>query len=147
MSAVPSYTVDVNETMTISSETSEDEISDSDDVYGLTSENEAFVPSIGENLRNSTFNTAFSLGVSVEVHGRDDLSDFESNDDVKYNPSSEGSSTNEGEVSLDGNNGLFPIAVRVVESENRDNWGFFPQNQNTVIKAHSNEVPWTFMSD
>lgn len=28
-------------------------------------------------------------------------------------------------VALDGNNGLFPIAFAVVESENRDSWGFF----------------------
>ncbi|KAA8537000.1 hypothetical protein F0562_029478 [Nyssa sinensis] len=50
-------------------------------------------------------------------------------------------------MSLDGNNGLFLIAMGVVESENRDSWGFFLQNLNTVIGAHSSEVPWTFMSD
>ncbi|KAA8517877.1 hypothetical protein F0562_015334 [Nyssa sinensis] len=233
MSAVPCHTVDVNETVTISSQTGEDEISDNDDFYGLTSEDEAFVPSVGENLRNSTFNIAFSSSVNVKVHGGDDLSNFESNDDAEYNPSSEGSGIDEGEgkgkstskvfeynlygkeyhakegdkivlksrqlfenvdkfkevlrdytiqqgcsiirdknekarvtahcvdssyiwrihvsllldVSLNGNNGLFPIAMGVVESENTDNWEFFLQNLNTVIGAHSSEVPWTFMSD
>ncbi|KAA8525879.1 hypothetical protein F0562_007734 [Nyssa sinensis] len=141
MSAVPCHTIDVNETVTISSQTSEDEISDSDDVYGLTSEDEAFVPSVGENLRNFTFNTATSPTVNVEVHSGGDLSDFESNDDAEYNPNSNDNSTDEGEVSLDGNNGLFSIAVEVVESENRDSWGFFLQNLNTVIGAHSSEVP------
>ncbi|KAA8538874.1 hypothetical protein F0562_025566 [Nyssa sinensis] len=339
MSAVPCHTVHVSETVTVSSQSSEDEISfsDSDDVYGLTSEDEACVPSVGENLRKSTCNTAASP--SVEVHGGDDFSNFESNDDVEYNPSSDDNSTDEGEgcsiireknekarvtahcadssymwrihasplpdgvtymiktykgehtcvrlqsnsnansswiakklgeairtnpnikvdamqtylqqtygieasrmqlyrakrrafdeiegkhgssytmlpmyaseirrtnpgslvkiecqkpsllmnplfkrifiafealfkgfkagcrpfigidgchlkgpyggvllaaVSLDGNNGLFPIAVGVVESENRDSWGFFLQNLNTVIGAHSSEVSWTFMSD
>ncbi|KAA8544217.1 hypothetical protein F0562_022229 [Nyssa sinensis] len=319
MSAVPCYTVDVNVTVTISSQTGEDEICDSDDFYRLTSEDEAFVPSVDENLRNSTFNTIANPSVNVEIHGGDDLSDFESNDDAEYNPSSESSNTNEGEgkgkftsrvfeynlygneyharegdkialklgqlfenmdklrevlrdynmrqgcniirdknekarvtahcansscmwrihtsslpdgvtymiktykgdhtcmrlqsnsnvnsswitkklgetiktnpemkvdamqtylqktygietrkmqwpfiridgchlkgpyggvllatVSLDGNNGLIPITVEVVESENRDNWRFFLQNLNTVIGAHSSEVPWTFMSD
>ncbi|KAA8543946.1 hypothetical protein F0562_021877 [Nyssa sinensis] len=71
--------------------------SDSDDIYGLTSEDEAFVPSVGENLRKSTCNTAASLSVNVEVHGGDDFSDFESNDDAEYSPSSDDSSTNEGE--------------------------------------------------
>ncbi|KAA8531701.1 hypothetical protein F0562_006582 [Nyssa sinensis] len=95
MSAVPCHIVDVNEIVTISSQTSEDEISDSDDVYGLTSKDEAFVPSIGENLRNSTFNNAVSPSVNVEVHGGDDLSDFKFDDDAEYNPSSESSSTDE----------------------------------------------------
>ncbi|KAA8541155.1 hypothetical protein F0562_025099 [Nyssa sinensis] len=134
MTAVPSHIADVNEVVTISSQTSEDEISDNDDVYGLTSEDEAFVPLIGENLRNFTFNTTFSPIVNLEVHDRDALSYFESNDDVEYNLSSEGNNTDEGEgldgchlkgpydgvllaaVSLDGNNGLFSIDVRVVES-------------------------------
>ncbi|KAA8515237.1 hypothetical protein F0562_018533 [Nyssa sinensis] len=176
MSTILSHTIDVNKTVTISSQTGEDEISDGDDVYGLTSEDEAFVPSVIENLRNSKFNTTFSPGVNVEVQGENDLSDFESNNDVEYNPSSEGSSTDEGEgkgkstsrgsklgcrpfigidgchlkgphggvlldvVSLDENNGLFLVAVGVVESENRDRWRFFLQNLNTVIGAHSNEV-------
>ncbi|KAA8515217.1 hypothetical protein F0562_018396 [Nyssa sinensis] len=78
--------------LTISSQTS-----DSDDVYGLTFEDEAFVLSVGESLRNSTFNTTFSLSMNVEVHGGEDLSDNESNDDAEYNPSSKGSSTDEGE--------------------------------------------------
>ncbi|KAA8531001.1 hypothetical protein F0562_005709 [Nyssa sinensis] len=99
MSAVPCHTVDVSETVTVSSQSSEDEIniSDNDDVYGLTTEDEAFVPSVNENLRKSTCNTAASPSVNVEVHGEDDLSDFDSNDDAEYNPSSVDSSINEGE--------------------------------------------------
>ncbi|KAA8549022.1 hypothetical protein F0562_000706 [Nyssa sinensis] len=89
-SAIPCHTVDVNETVTISSHSSEYEIRDSDDVYGLTFEDKAFVPSLCENLKNSTFNIVASPSVNVEVHDGDDLSDFESNDDAEYNPSSEG---------------------------------------------------------
>ncbi|KAA8541320.1 hypothetical protein F0562_025283 [Nyssa sinensis] len=59
--------------------------------------NEAFVPSVGENLRKSTFNTAASPSVNVEVHGGDDLSDFDSND-AEYNPSSDDNSTDEGQL-------------------------------------------------
>ncbi|KAA8550060.1 hypothetical protein F0562_001744 [Nyssa sinensis] len=90
---------DVSEIVTVTSQSSEDEISvsDSDDVYRLTYEDEAFVPSVGKNLRKSTFNTAASLSVNVEVHGGDDLSDFESNDDAEYNLSSDDNSTEEGE--------------------------------------------------
>ncbi|KAA8524887.1 hypothetical protein F0562_011310 [Nyssa sinensis] len=70
MSVVPCHTVDVSETVTVSSQSSKDEInfSDGDDVYGLTSEDEAFVPSVGENLRKSTCNTATSPSVNVKVH-------------------------------------------------------------------------------
>ncbi|KAA8518337.1 hypothetical protein F0562_015780 [Nyssa sinensis] len=95
MSAVLCHIVDVSETITVSSQSSEDEISisDSDDVYGLTFEDEAFVPLVGENLRKSTFNTAVSPSVNVEVHGGDDLSNFDSNDDVEYNPSSNDNNT------------------------------------------------------
>ncbi|KAA8536051.1 hypothetical protein F0562_028529 [Nyssa sinensis] len=90
---------DSNDRMIVSSDldVSKIPVSDSDDVYGLTSEDETFVPSVGENLRNSTFNTVASPSVNVEVHGGDDLSDFESNDDAEYNPSSDDSSTDEGE--------------------------------------------------
>ncbi|KAA8541876.1 hypothetical protein F0562_023028 [Nyssa sinensis] len=66
--AVPCHTVHVSETVTVSSQSSEDEISfsDSDDVYGLTSEDEACVPSVGENLRKSTCNTAASPSVETD---------------------------------------------------------------------------------
>ncbi|KAA8537866.1 hypothetical protein F0562_027554 [Nyssa sinensis] len=99
MSAVPCHTVHASETVTISSQSNEDKISfsDSDDVYGLTCQDEAFVPSIGENLRKSTCNTVASPSVNVEVHGGDDFSDFESNDNAEYNPSSDDSKTDEGE--------------------------------------------------
>ncbi|KAA8547102.1 hypothetical protein F0562_003531 [Nyssa sinensis] len=98
-SAVPCHTIDVSEIVTVSSQSSEDEIniSDTDDVYGLTSEDEALVPSVGKNLRKSTFNTAVSPNVNVEVHGENDLSDFDSNDDAEYNPSLDDNSTDEGE--------------------------------------------------
>ncbi|KAA8524279.1 hypothetical protein F0562_010702 [Nyssa sinensis] len=99
MSVVPCHIVDVSETVTVSSQSSEDEISisDSDDIYGLIYEDEAFVPSVGENLRKSTCNTAASPSVNVEIHGGDDFSDFDSNDDVEYNPSSDDSNIDEGE--------------------------------------------------
>ncbi|KAA8517898.1 hypothetical protein F0562_015372 [Nyssa sinensis] len=97
MNAVPCHTIDVNETVTISSQTSEDEISDSDDVYGLTFDDEAFVALVDENLRSSTFNTVASPSANVKVHDGDDLSDFKSNDDAEYNPSSDDNNTDEGE--------------------------------------------------
>ncbi|KAA8537001.1 hypothetical protein F0562_029479 [Nyssa sinensis] len=99
MSAVLCHTVDVSETVTVSSQSSEDEISisDSDDVYGLTSEDEAFVPSVGENLSKSTCNTTTSPSVNVEVHGGDDFSYFDSNDDDEYNPSLDDNSIDKGE--------------------------------------------------
>ncbi|KAI8527005.1 hypothetical protein RHMOL_Rhmol12G0043000 [Rhododendron molle] len=50
-------------------------------------------------------------------------------------------------VALDGNNGLFPIAVGVVESEGRDSWAFFIDHLHTVIGAGTHARAWTFMSD
>ncbi|KAA8517011.1 hypothetical protein F0562_017171 [Nyssa sinensis] len=100
MSAVPCHTVNFSETVIVSSQSSEDKISisDSNDAYGLTSEYEAFifVPLVGENLKKSTFNIVVSSSMNVEVHGRDDLSDFEFNDDAEYNPSSDDNSNDEG---------------------------------------------------
>ncbi|KAH7865138.1 hypothetical protein Vadar_002763 [Vaccinium darrowii] len=50
-------------------------------------------------------------------------------------------------TALDGNNGLFPIAVGVVESEGRDSWTFFIDHLHTVIGAGNQSRAWTFMSD
>ncbi|GFS38465.1 hypothetical protein Acr_00g0057620 [Actinidia rufa] len=36
-------------------------------------------------------------------------------------------------IALDGNNGLFPLAVAVVECENKDSWGFFIEYLRTII--------------
>ncbi|XP_028098382.1 uncharacterized protein LOC114298077 [Camellia sinensis] len=45
-------------------------------------------------------------------------------------------------VALDGNNGLFPLALAIVEGECKDNWFFFLHNLRTII-----ERPWTIMSN
>lgn len=50
-------------------------------------------------------------------------------------------------IALDWNNGLFPIAVGVVESEGRDSWAFFIDHLHTVIGAGTHARAWTFMSD
>ena len=49
-------------------------------------------------------------------------------------------------IALDGNNGLFPIAVGVVEIEGRVSWGFFIDNLHTLI-GDSRARPLTFMTD
>ncbi|KAG5539399.1 hypothetical protein RHGRI_019818 [Rhododendron griersonianum] len=50
-------------------------------------------------------------------------------------------------VALDGNNGLFPIAMGVVESEGIDSWAFFIDHLHAVIGAGAHARAWTFMSD
>ncbi|XP_059663566.1 uncharacterized protein LOC132309263 [Cornus florida] len=50
-------------------------------------------------------------------------------------------------IALDANNGLFPVAFGVVESERKDSWKFFSQHLSTVIEADTLDKPWTFMSD
>ncbi|KAA8538993.1 hypothetical protein F0562_025685 [Nyssa sinensis] len=50
-------------------------------------------------------------------------------------------------VALDGNNGLFPIVIGVVESEGRESWGFFLKHLSTIIGGNTYVKPWTFMSD
>ena len=50
-------------------------------------------------------------------------------------------------IGLDGNNGLFPIAVDVVKSEGRDSWSFFIDHLHTVIGVGTHAKAWTFMSD
>ncbi|KAH7836526.1 hypothetical protein Vadar_002444 [Vaccinium darrowii] len=50
-------------------------------------------------------------------------------------------------VALDGNNGLFPIAIGVVEVECKESWGFFLSNLQTIIGSSNYIKPWTIMSD
>ncbi|KAH7856900.1 hypothetical protein Vadar_006704 [Vaccinium darrowii] len=50
-------------------------------------------------------------------------------------------------VALDGNSGLFPLAVVVVESENNDSWGFFLNHIQTIIRSTGQNRAWTIMSD
>ncbi|XP_059652874.1 uncharacterized protein LOC132299969 [Cornus florida] len=50
-------------------------------------------------------------------------------------------------TALDGNNGLFPVAYGVVESEGRESWGFFLTHLQTMIGKDFEDNPWTFMSD
>lgn len=50
-------------------------------------------------------------------------------------------------VALDGNNGLFPIAIGVVEVECKESWGFFLSNLQTIIESSNYIKPWTIMSD
>lgn len=50
-------------------------------------------------------------------------------------------------IALDANNGLFPIAVGVVESEGRESWGFFIDHLHTLIGGDARGQPLTFMSD
>ncbi|KAA8525266.1 hypothetical protein F0562_007121 [Nyssa sinensis] len=89
----PLGTTDDSKPMTVSSETTEDEGSDIDDVYGFTSKDEVGV----ENLGSFKFHD-FNPGVNVEVHSGDGLSDFESDDNIEYNPSSKSSNSDEDSV-------------------------------------------------
>ena len=50
-------------------------------------------------------------------------------------------------VGLDGNNGLFPIAFEVVESENKESWLFFFRLLSYMLDGFSKDRPWTFMTD
>ncbi|KAG5550082.1 hypothetical protein RHGRI_015138 [Rhododendron griersonianum] len=50
-------------------------------------------------------------------------------------------------VGLDGNNGLFPIVVAIVEMEGSESWTFFIDHLQTVLGHGSEAKPWTFMSD
>lgn len=49
-------------------------------------------------------------------------------------------------IALDGNNGLFPFAVAVVESECNDSWAFFLDHLKSIIGADE-QKPWTIISD
>ncbi|KAA8524684.1 hypothetical protein F0562_011107 [Nyssa sinensis] len=46
-------------------------------------------------------------------------------------------------VSLEENNGLFPIAFGIVESENGDSWTFFLENLSIIIGTHSQHATTT----
>ncbi|CAL5421078.1 unnamed protein product [Camellia sinensis] len=50
-------------------------------------------------------------------------------------------------VGLDGNNGLYPIAIGVVESECKDSWAFFLYHLNTIFGNGPQNMPLTIMSD
>ena len=50
-------------------------------------------------------------------------------------------------IGLDGNNGLFPIIVGVVEAEGRDSWEFFIDHVHAMTGAGTHARAWTFMSD
>ncbi|KAA8532357.1 hypothetical protein F0562_032388 [Nyssa sinensis] len=50
-------------------------------------------------------------------------------------------------VALDGNNGLFPIAFAVVESETKDSWTFFLYHLHSIISDRVQVKPWNFMTD
>ncbi|KAJ4974525.1 hypothetical protein NE237_007699 [Protea cynaroides] len=50
-------------------------------------------------------------------------------------------------ISIDGNNGLFPLAFAVVESETKDSWSFFLYNLYSTIDTAIDGLPLTFMSD
>ena len=50
-------------------------------------------------------------------------------------------------VALDGNNGLFPVALAVVESENNESWTFFLENLRDSISDAMTSRPWCIMSD
>ncbi|KAK4386174.1 hypothetical protein Sango_2488000 [Sesamum angolense] len=50
-------------------------------------------------------------------------------------------------IGLDGNNGLFPIAFAIAESECKESWGFFFENLSNMLGGFSYDKPWTFMRD
>ncbi|KAL0464005.1 UNVERIFIED_CONTAM: hypothetical protein Slati_0288100 [Sesamum latifolium] len=50
-------------------------------------------------------------------------------------------------IGLDGNNGLFPVAVAVAESECKESWMFFFENLSRMLGGFTYDKPWTFMSD
>ncbi|XP_043705494.1 uncharacterized protein LOC122655357 [Telopea speciosissima] len=50
-------------------------------------------------------------------------------------------------ISVDGNNGLFPIAYSVVEVENKDSWRWFLYNLEEALGSNNLPVGLIFMSD
>ncbi|KAK4409571.1 hypothetical protein Sango_0030100 [Sesamum angolense] len=50
-------------------------------------------------------------------------------------------------IRLDGNNGLFPVAFAIVESECKESWTFFFENLSMLVGGFSVDKPWTFMSE
>lgn len=50
-------------------------------------------------------------------------------------------------VAIDGNNGVLPLAIGIVEVENRDSWLFFLGLLREAIGDSMDEIQWTFISD
>ena len=50
-------------------------------------------------------------------------------------------------IGLDGNNGLYPIAYAIVESENKESWMFFFEWLAAMLDDFPRDRPWTFMTD
>ncbi|XP_012835541.1 PREDICTED: uncharacterized protein LOC105956239 [Erythranthe guttata] len=50
-------------------------------------------------------------------------------------------------IGLDANNGLYPIAFAIVETESKESWGFFFHNLCIMFDGFSDGRPWTFMTD
>ncbi|XP_059625409.1 uncharacterized protein LOC132268597 [Cornus florida] len=51
-------------------------------------------------------------------------------------------------IGLDGNNGLYPFVVAVVESETKDSWKWFLDHLHKFLgDTTTTNIPWTFMSD
>ncbi|KAL0400138.1 UNVERIFIED_CONTAM: hypothetical protein Sradi_2357100 [Sesamum radiatum] len=50
-------------------------------------------------------------------------------------------------IGLDGNNGLFPIAFAIAETECKESWMFFFENLSNMLGGFRHDRPWTFMSD
>jgi len=50
-------------------------------------------------------------------------------------------------VALDGNNGLFPVAVAIVEVENRDSWTWFIELLASCIREPTSNKPLILITD
>ena len=50
-------------------------------------------------------------------------------------------------VAQDGNNGLYPIAVAVVEKENFQSWYWFLMKLREDIREGTSDLGWTFITD
>ncbi|XP_048490525.2 uncharacterized protein LOC125492295 [Beta vulgaris subsp. vulgaris] len=51
-------------------------------------------------------------------------------------------------VAIDGNNEIFPIAYRIVDTESKDSWSYFFRNLKLVFQSQGvNKDDWTFISD
>ena len=50
-------------------------------------------------------------------------------------------------VGLDGNNGLFPVAFAVVESETKESWCFFFEWLSEMLDGFQEVKSWNFMTD
>ncbi|XP_059668500.1 uncharacterized protein LOC132313647 isoform X1 [Cornus florida] len=50
-------------------------------------------------------------------------------------------------IALDGNNGLFPIAIAIADGETKESWTDFLTNLYDLIGDSAETTPWTFMND